>query len=234
MEIHPPTHALNTWRDFFIHMATICLGLLIAIGLEQSVEALHRNHQHHQLLEGLSADSEKIHEDGLNADQTLTARLHWLSARAAQVQTALDQHHPIPSPAPFTSPKWELPADPTWTAARSSGLLSLFSEQDVKAFSELADLIANTEAAYNQYDLARRQRIVFEQSFRSTNDPNALANATPEDARKYLDLLRSETGALARLLSWLRQSLGANTAIQHGDRALDRIYAEEERLDVDD
>jgi hypothetical protein len=39
--MHPPREAAHTWKDFFIHIATICVGLLIAIALEQTVEALH-------------------------------------------------------------------------------------------------------------------------------------------------------------------------------------------------
>ena len=31
LDVHPPHHAANTWRDFFIHIATIVIGLLIAI-----------------------------------------------------------------------------------------------------------------------------------------------------------------------------------------------------------
>ncbi len=41
----PTPHPAHTWRDFLIHIATICVGLLIAIGLEQTVEALHRRHE---------------------------------------------------------------------------------------------------------------------------------------------------------------------------------------------
>jgi hypothetical protein len=45
LDVHPPEHTPHTWRDFFIHIATIVLGLLIAIGLEQTVEYLHHLHQ---------------------------------------------------------------------------------------------------------------------------------------------------------------------------------------------
>src|SRR5665213_1496722 len=45
IDIHPPHHAATTWRDFFIHIATIVLGLLIAIGLEQTVELVHRHRE---------------------------------------------------------------------------------------------------------------------------------------------------------------------------------------------
>ena len=33
LDIHPPHKAAHTWRDFLIHIATIGLGLLIAVGL---------------------------------------------------------------------------------------------------------------------------------------------------------------------------------------------------------
>ena len=44
LDVHPAHHAASTWRDFFIHIATIVIGLLIAIGLEQTVEYFHHRH----------------------------------------------------------------------------------------------------------------------------------------------------------------------------------------------
>ena len=37
LEVHPPHQTVHTWRDFFIHVATICVGLLIAIGPRKRV-----------------------------------------------------------------------------------------------------------------------------------------------------------------------------------------------------
>jgi len=34
LDVHPPHTSTHTWRDFFIHIATICIGLLIAVDLE--------------------------------------------------------------------------------------------------------------------------------------------------------------------------------------------------------
>ena len=45
LDVHPAHHAASTWRDFFIHIATIVIGLLIAIGLEQTVEYFHHRNQ---------------------------------------------------------------------------------------------------------------------------------------------------------------------------------------------
>jgi hypothetical protein len=41
LEVHPPHQAAHNWRDFFVHIATIALGLLIVVGLEQMVERIH-------------------------------------------------------------------------------------------------------------------------------------------------------------------------------------------------
>jgi hypothetical protein len=53
LDVHPTRHAAATWREFFIHLGTITVGLLIAISLEQGVEKLHHLHQRHQLEEDL-------------------------------------------------------------------------------------------------------------------------------------------------------------------------------------
>lgn len=45
IDVHPPHQVIHTWREYLLHRSTIVLGLLIAIGLEQSVEALHRAHE---------------------------------------------------------------------------------------------------------------------------------------------------------------------------------------------
>ena len=42
MEVHVPEEPVMTWRQFFIHMGIVVLGLMIALSLEQSAEWLHR------------------------------------------------------------------------------------------------------------------------------------------------------------------------------------------------
>jgi hypothetical protein len=45
LEVHSPHEALHTWKGFFIHIATIVVGLFIAVGLEQAVELVHHRYQ---------------------------------------------------------------------------------------------------------------------------------------------------------------------------------------------
>ena len=45
LDVHAPHDRAHSWSDFFIHIATIVIGLLIAVGLEQTVEYFHHRHQ---------------------------------------------------------------------------------------------------------------------------------------------------------------------------------------------
>jgi hypothetical protein len=45
LDVHAPQEVLHTWKAFFIHLATIVIGLLIAVGLEQTVEYFHHRQQ---------------------------------------------------------------------------------------------------------------------------------------------------------------------------------------------
>ena len=48
LDVHAPHEPIHGWRDFFIHLATITIGLLIALSLERCVEWQHHRHLAHQ------------------------------------------------------------------------------------------------------------------------------------------------------------------------------------------
>jgi hypothetical protein len=56
LDVHPPHESIHTWKDFSIHIATIVVGLLIAIGLEQTVEHFHHRHQVAEVRDSLSVE----------------------------------------------------------------------------------------------------------------------------------------------------------------------------------
>jgi hypothetical protein len=55
MEIHKPKAAHN-WREFFIEIGTIVVGILIALSLEQMVEALHERGLAREAREAIDAE----------------------------------------------------------------------------------------------------------------------------------------------------------------------------------
>ena len=89
MEVHPPRHAINNWRDFVLHMATIVLGLLIAISLEQSVEWLHRSEKRRQLQGDLRQEM-RANDAQLGEDiKFCSADAEWCLDQAQRIQAAL-------------------------------------------------------------------------------------------------------------------------------------------------
>jgi hypothetical protein len=75
LDVHPPHHPVHAWRDLFIHIATIVIGLLIAIGLEQTVEHIHEHHQvteaHAMLRAELDGNRLNLVEDSKQVDMHL-------------------------------------------------------------------------------------------------------------------------------------------------------------------
>lgn len=63
-DVHPPNTSIHGWREFFLHLATITIGLLIALGLEGTVEWFHHRHVMHQAQDGLLKEI-KSNADGI-------------------------------------------------------------------------------------------------------------------------------------------------------------------------
>jgi hypothetical protein len=56
IDVHPPHEPLHGWRDFFLHLSTITIGLLIALSFEGLVEWQHHRHLVHDAESSLHAE----------------------------------------------------------------------------------------------------------------------------------------------------------------------------------
>ena len=99
IDIHPPHHAATTRRDFFIHLATVVLGILIAIGLEQTVEYFHHRHLAAEARVALLAERNS-NENSNNFNIFATKRHQRDLQHGLAVLHALRAHQPLP-PGPF-------------------------------------------------------------------------------------------------------------------------------------
>ncbi len=160
MEVHPPDHPIHTWRDFFIHIATIVVGLLIAIGLEQSVEGLHHRHQRHLLEEDLQAESVR----NLRIAVTNMQYLDWLK-RVQRVQyDELDRSEaggrapvylkPPPSPAPM----FLRPVSAVWNVAQTSATLNLLPRQEAERYAHVYSSAQQAYLAIERLNEANAER----------------------------------------------------------------------------
>ena len=131
LEVHPPDHAIHSWRDFIIHIATIVVGLLIAIGLEQSVEALHHRHLLHQA-------REQLRREMAGNRKTLKRDLHLLevAGRDSRYNIDLLSTHSRETPGALRFGwSWNGMQSSAWTTARETGALALMPYDEVQMFA---------------------------------------------------------------------------------------------------
>jgi hypothetical protein len=105
-DIHPPHHAATTSRDFLIHIATIVLGLLIALGLEQSVERIHHYYELSETREALA--QEELANEKAWADNEFDWRRTFVELKNNLAVLEYVRAHP-------GTPQTALPGDLKWT-----------------------------------------------------------------------------------------------------------------------
>jgi hypothetical protein len=209
LDVHAPHGAARTWKDFFTHIAAIAIGLLIAVGLEQTVEFFHHRHQVAEPREALLVEREQNHMRF--ADQTT------------------EFHHRVPihetNLAVFRylrlhpgTPEKELPGkvswhnigvsfiDYAWQSAQQTGVTAFMPQDEVRRNAELyrrlktcaesfaAFRVANTEARTYTVDDAdlshltlvqiegqiRLTRILLNRFYRYGSDLRSLSISNPD------------------------------------------------------
>jgi hypothetical protein len=225
LDVHASHESIHSWKDFLIHIATICVGLLIALALEQAVEAAHHRHQREQLLVSLDHDTRATLRDTDFIIGEYYRRMQWSRARVEQVQTALALHRPLTQAAPEERALITIPADPAWEAARASGMIPLFSQGEIAAYSEIADVIGRARPRFDVERDAYLKRSAFESRYDSLSGA-VTANyklESPGDLQAYLDLLLADESALEGARFMAAVIRGAEAAILEGAREHERI-----------
>ena len=187
MDIHLPK-PLHGWREFAGEVGIIVLGVLIALGAQQIVEAIHWREEVRLTEEALTNE---ITLSLVNAaerkmvDQCLRARLAHLitkarseeerwSADPMQLGNTKDALRMV-AQAPYRTPvrTWD---ESAWDSAKSSGILSHMPRERVAAFSDLYTSFESERQAEAREETAFSELLYL--SFDTTLDAQARRNAT--------------------------------------------------------
>ncbi|MEI6466236.1 MAG: hypothetical protein WCQ89_16035 [Verrucomicrobiota bacterium] len=98
-EVHPPGGSVHTWKDFLVHIVTITVGLLIAVGIEQTVEYFHHRHQRHLLEEQMYGVFESDLREDANSLRKLGARREYLVELRAAISARLVGNTAVSAPS---------------------------------------------------------------------------------------------------------------------------------------
>jgi hypothetical protein len=135
MEVHPPHGSIHSVKEFMVHLLAITIGLLIALGLESSVEWVHHRHLARDARENIFQEVRVNQQDVLRELNAMPAEEKHLDEMLSWMDST--QHgHPV-------SPNWNfmwttiLPRDSAWSAASSTGAIAFMSYDEVKVYSNL-------------------------------------------------------------------------------------------------
>lgn len=230
IDIHPPHKSDHTWTDFFIHIGTIILGILIALGLEQSLEYLHQRHQLHELREGAITDARIYLHDVDQNRAANTRQIEDLTTRVQQVQAAISQHHPLPPPSYRPTLSISTIRLGNLSAAKASGLITLLSKDEINSTGDAEVGVVKSEALKERVQEAATKRIAFEQRFQTTfpSGPFDFSHITPAQLEEYLGLLLDERVRRTETLAYLDEMHRGSEAYLNGQRTLEELRASEE------
>src|SRR2546430_6922505 len=140
MEVHTPKTAPHSWRAFLREYLIIVIGVLTALGAEQSVGWLHRYQTRRQLEEDLREEmrmNDSILRDDLRG---LTTGVDWAFHEAETIQAAVQANNivslrgdELKRPVYFFS----LPNDSVWQHAKESGATALLPREEAEAYTTL-------------------------------------------------------------------------------------------------
>jgi hypothetical protein len=202
LDVHPAHHAANTWRDFVIHIATIVVGLIIAVGLEQTVEAVRHSIERRELIADFRRECEannKMIEVNLAIFKVELDRLNGIASAIRQARPVNGIVTVVVPPRPYMA-DWQFPSHTVWTVAKSNGKAALLPDElaqvydrvDLQAVEYMRALQLSSDADTGFRSVKRRLGTGLaagETLHLSTGDAEDLANALSDSssAISYLE-----------------------------------------------
>jgi hypothetical protein len=155
MEIHAPHEPIHTKKDFFIHLFTITVGLVIALSLEGLVEYIHHRHL---VAEARANIRQELTENHAAAQDDLGRLQKNIELQKANIQAIHGLHdHPKGQYSVTNSMSFNSMEDAAWRTARDTGALSYMPYDEVQRYSDiymLCDLVNNQAVATGTSDFA--------------------------------------------------------------------------------
>lgn len=178
LEINKPK-AVHGWRELLNEIGVIVIGVLIALGAEQTAEALHWRHVVGETKESLSASVVDAYGAMLSRQDMQSC----VDRRLAELETILDRHdkgEPLDIAGSISSPTASFAQTYAFEMAMASQAFSHMAIADQAKFFEPI-------GTYRTFDnLVKDERNTW-QAFRALDRPGSLTTQDWSDIRKAFD-----------------------------------------------
>jgi hypothetical protein len=155
MDVHPPHGAIHGWRDFFVQLAAITIGLLIALGLVGLVE--WRQHQHllHEAESNLASEL-RANRSTLAKDQKSVEEVQKRGEENLAILAAFKANHHGGGELKFYW-QWSSMNSAAWDAARNTAAVALMDYDLARKYSDVyaQQLLVNEQASVFVRDIYR-------------------------------------------------------------------------------
>ena len=139
MEIHTPDAPVHSIRDFIVHLLMISLGVLIALGAEGIVEALHHRHVVEQARSNLIAEMRSNHATLDDNLPKLKKNEELLSQTMEDLQK-LKTDRKIKTRDINLNLNFFILSDTSWRTAQATGALALMNYQQAEDWAGYYDV----------------------------------------------------------------------------------------------
>ena len=141
MDVHAPHEPIHGVKDFFLHLLTISVGLLIAVGIEGCVE-LHREHK--LVREARETMHEEIEHNSKSMDDAVKTLEKQNAAIAKNIETLTRiEENPKDKEAQGKSIDANFSTiglrDTAWKTAQATGALAFMPYAEAQRFADVYD-----------------------------------------------------------------------------------------------
>jgi hypothetical protein len=150
IDVHPPHEPIHGWRDFFLHLTTITIGLFIALSLEGCVEWQHHHHLVHEAESSLYTEIQNNAKGMQNTVDEIHKQQEMLKQDVVVLKYILKNHKPPENSNLEITFHIRTFDSVSWKTAQSTGALSYMPYDRAQEYS-------NIYTTQDQLDVAEQQ-----------------------------------------------------------------------------
>jgi hypothetical protein len=202
LDVHAPGHSMHTRMDFFLHLFTITIGLLIALGLENTVEWVHHVHQRREADANIVSE---LRDNEKDLDELLRAAPKERASLIGALKFLDDHMQKKPTNIKSIELGMTLAtlSDASWQTANTNNALSYMEYAHVKRYSA-------AYAMQRQFNTLQEQTLsrylTVQSNIIAGNDPNTLSQADSERAKAQVQETLAAIVAIQQIGAELRET----------------------------